>query len=639
VVIRQTHTALSVGLMAVGFFLGALVLPVFAGPIDLPPGQGQLHVSIQDGHMSLNAEKVPLVAVLQAIADQAGIRIETDHSAAGLQETVSLILKDVSLEEGLKRLAGSLAFVYTYHPDRDIYTLTRAGLFSDTASSTVKQLVISGQTGPAPGEPDNTAESVQTGLPVKNRPRPSYIEGELLVRFKENVPAQKIDALHASFGSVVLSRVPALRTERVQLKAGLTAEQALALYRASTLVDMVGRHALRYLNLTPNDPNFGSQWGHSASRTPDAWAFTTGGAGVVVAVIDTGVRYLHPDLAGNIWTNPGEIPGNGLDDDANGYVDDIRGWDFAGSSRADPNDADADPMDGDSGHHGTHVAGIIGARGNNGTGVAGVAWNVQIMPLKVQANDSDSLASIDIITAFLYALENGARVVNCSFGGDGYDPLEYLAINTLRNAGVLVVCAAGNGDDDNNPLNTDVSPHYPSGYNLDNIIAVAAGTQVDALASFSNYGPASVDLMAPGVSVLSTYSTNTYAYKSGTSMATPFVAGVAGLLLARKPGWFYPELKAAILNTVEKTATLSGRVLSGGKLNAQFALCSAGTVTGDVTCDNAVGLPDRVAAMQIVAGTGPETCEACLSAGIDINGDLKVGLEEAAFAIRREAGL
>jgi len=638
VVIRKTRTALNVGLMAVGFILGALVLPVCANPIDLPPGQGQLDVTIQDGIMSLQAEKVPLAVVLQAIADQAGIRIETDHSATGLQETVSLTFKDVSIEEGLERLAGSRAFVYTYHPDRDIYMLTRAGLYSDTARSAGKQLVITGQKGPAPG-PDTTAEPVETRLPAKNSPRPSYIEGELLVRFKESVPAQKSDALHASFGSVVLSRVPALRIERVRLKAGLDAEQALALYRASTLVDMVGRHALRYLNLTPNDPNFGNQWGHGASRTPDGWAFTTGGAGVVVAVIDTGVRYLHPDLADNIWTNPGEIPGNGLDDDANGYVDDIRGWDFAGSSRTDPNDADADPMDGDSGYHGTHVAGIIGARGNNGTGVAGVSWNVQIMPLKAMADDGDSLASIDIIAAFLYALENGARVVNCSFGGDTYDSFEYLALATLRNAGVLVVCAAGNGDDDNNPLNTDVSPHYPSGYNLDNIIAVAAGTQTDALASFSNYGPASVDLMAPGVGILSTYSSSTYAYKSGTSMATPFVAGVAGLLVDRKPGWFYPELKAAILNTVEKTATLSGRVLSGGKLNAQFALCSAGTVTGDVTCDNALGLPDQVAAMQIVAGTGPETCEACLSAGIDINGDLKVGLEEAAYAIRREAGL
>lgn len=210
----------------------------------------------------------------------------------------------------------------------------------------------------------------------------------------------------------------------------------------------------------------------------------------------------------------------------------------------------------------------------------------------------------------------------------------------MRNAGVLAVCSAGNGvDNDGNPVDTDLTPHYPSGYVLENIISVAAGNQSDGLAGFSNFGAASVDLMAPGVSILSTVNNSGYGYKSGTSMSAPFVAGVAGLMLSRQPGWFYSELKAAILNTATRLPALSGKVLSGGKLNTHFALCSTGTAAGDVTCDNTVGDADSVAALQIAAGAGPDFCVACVSAGIDINGDNKIGLQEAAYATRKEAGL
>jgi len=628
-----------IGLLTAGLALAAMVGSTWKAPPALYADQGALVITMKNSRISLHAEKVPLKTVLQAMADRAGIRIATGLTAAELQAAVTLQLQDVAFETVLKRLAASRAFVYDYHPERKTYTLARAGLFGGDKPAHGDVHIIAGQDKPKHTTSPPAQPLINKPPPTRNGRRPAYLDGELLVRFKETVPAEKIAALHASFGSEVLSRVPALRIERVKIKAGLDEENALALYRASDLVDIAGRHTLRYPNVTPNDPFFGSQWGLGASRAPEGWAFTTGGAEVVVAVIDTGVRYLHPDLAANIWTNPGEIAGNGLDDDGNGFVDDIRGWDFAGSSAANPSDADADPLDGDSDSHGTHVAGILGGLGNNASGIAGVAWNIQIMPLKVLADNGSSLASIDVIAAYQYALDNGARVVNCSFGGPGFDPIEYLVLTNLRNAGILVVCAAGNGDDNNNPLNTDLSPHYPSSYNLDNIISVAAGMPTGALASFSNFGPVSVDLMAPGEGILSTVGASGYGFKSGTSMATPFVAGTAGLLLARKPGWFYSELKTAVLNTVEKATNLTGVVLTSGRLNAHFAVCSAGTIVGDVTCDNRVDLTDSVAAMQIVSGGGPEICEACLTAGIDINGDLKVGLEEAAHAIRREAGL
>lgn len=216
-----------------------------------------------------------------------------------------------------------------------------------------------------------------------------------------------------------------------------------------------------------------------------------------MAVIDTGVDYWHPDLRGNIWINTAEFyDADGVDDDGNGYVDDIRGWDFVGDD-AENTVADNDPMDVDG--HGTHVAGIIAAAGNNGLGIAGINWQAKIMALKVEADNGQYFEDFAIIKAIHYAIDQGAKIVNCSFGGSARSDEEEGAFTALKNAGVLAVCAAGNDS-----RNTDSTAQYPSGYNLDNIISVAASGSDDKLASFSNYGPTSVDLMAPGVRIYST---------------------------------------------------------------------------------------------------------------------------------------
>jgi len=605
-----------------------------------PQGDGALQIEFLSGRLTIRAHEVPLGSLLREIANRTGVVIRTAESRRGYNDLVSLNVTNVTIEKALKLLSAQRALVYTYHPADKVYVLTEAGVYPGGVHPKEMPPSMEKRGEPLPTVIEAAIPSVPVQMTTKGVKRPAYFPGELLVQFRIDAGAKDIAAVHAALGSEVLSRVPTLRLERIRLRSGWNEEEALTQYRSSGLVALAERHARRYINVTPNDSLFGNQWGHVTSQSSGGWKFTTGNTNIVVAVIDTGIRYHHPDLAANIWTNPGEIPGNGIDDDANGFVDDIRGWDFAGSSAANPNDADADPMDGDSGSHGTHVAGIIGARGNNGTGVAGVAWNVKIMPLKVLPDGGHSIASIDIISAIVYAIENGARVVNCSFGGPGYSAFEYLAFTSLRNAGILAVCAAGNGvNNDGNAVNTDLTPHYPSGYVLQNIISVAAGNQSDGLAGFSNFGAVTVDLMAPGVSVLSTVSNSGYGYKSGTSMAAPFVAGVAGLMLSRQPGWFYPELKTAILNTATRLPALSGKVLSGGKLNAQFALCSTGTVAGDVTCDNAVGAADSDAALQIAVGAGPEFCTECVAAGIDINGDNEIGLQEAAYATRKEEGL
>ncbi|WP_233256491.1 S8 family peptidase, partial [Microcystis sp. 0824] len=280
---------------------------------------------------------------------------------------------------------------------------------------------------------------------------------------------------------------------------------------------------------------------------------------LVIGVIDTGVDYNHQDLVGNIWTNPGEIAGDGIDNDGNGYIDDIRGWDFAYNDN-NPSDVNG---------HGTHVSGTIAGKGNNGVGVTGVAWNAKIMPLKF-LNDQGSGSTSNAILAINYATAKGVKLTNNSWGGGGYSQALYDAINAAGQAGALFIAAAGN-----DAKNTDTSPSYPASYNLANIISVASTTRTDALSSFSNYGLTSVDLGAPGSEIYSTTPNNTYSTYSGTSMASPHVAGAAALLWSQNPTWTAQQVKDALMNTGDPLASLAGKTVSGKRLNVFNALAAA----------------------------------------------------------------
>ena len=341
-----------------------------------------------------------------------------------------------------------------------------------------------------------------------------------MVRFKEGTTAEQISALHQSFGNTMIKSIGRLRLQQVKLKEGLSIQEAIALYTVSEIVENAEAHVLRYPNKTiPNDTNFPNQWGLDRIQVPEVWDIVKGNPDLIIAVIDTGVDYLHPDLGNNIWMNPAELNGSAdADDDENGYLDDILGWDFAGSNKDNPNDSDNDPIDTDTGGHGTHVAGIIAAEANNGRGVAGVNWNTKIMALKVKADDSKFIEDFDVIQAIYYAMDMGARIVNCSFGGENDSVNEKNAFADLENAEILAVCAAGNGDDSGNGIDTDgLIKNYPSSYPFDNIISVAAGDSNDNLAGFSNYGFTSVDLMAPGVDIESTVSGSSYTQASVTA--------------------------------------------------------------------------------------------------------------------------
>ncbi|MBI1882662.1 MAG: S8 family serine peptidase [Chlamydiae bacterium] len=353
------------------------------------------------------------------------------------------------------------------------------------------------------------------------------------------------------------------------------------MYLASGLVEYAEpNYVVQALSTFPNDSSFSQLYGlHNTGQTggtadadidaPEAWDTTKGASSVVVAVIDTGVDYTHPDLSANMWTNSGEIPNNGLDDDGDGYVDDYRGWDFVNE--------DNDPMDDNK--HGTHVSGTIGGVGNNGTGVAGVCWNVKIMPLKFLSGSGSGYTS-DAVEAVLYANKKGANVMSNSWGGGGYSQALYDAIKAAEVKGILFVAAAGNSSSNN-----DQVANYPSNYNISNVIAVAATDANDALAWFSNYGANTVHLGAPGVSIYSTLPGNTYGSLSGTSMATPHVAGACALVWSANPSWNYAKVKNQIMVGTDKISSMSGKTVSGGRLNVYKALQAAETTPPSAVTD------------------------------------------------------
>lgn len=332
-------------------------------------------------------------------------------------------------------------------------------------------------------------------------------------------------------------------------------------------------------DVVPNDPSYSSLWGlHNTGQNggtadadidaPEAWNNSIGSAEVVVGVVDTGIDYRHPDLSTNMWINGQELAANGRDDDGNGFIDDVYGWNALGDN--------GDPFDDN--RHGTHVAGTIGARGNNSVGVVGVAWNVKLMALKF-LNASGTGTTADAVQAIDYAVAQkrrgvNLRVLNASFGGSEFSQALVDSIAAAQSEDILFVAAAGNAG-----VNIDGSPHYPAGHDVANIVAVAATTSTDGLANFSNYGASKVDLGAPGNAILSTTPNNSYTTLNGTSMAAPHVSGVAALMLSLHPTLPVSVLKAKLLETVDPVASLAGKTVTGGRLNAQRALAAIGPAT------------------------------------------------------------
>ncbi len=446
---------------------------------------------------------------------------------------------------------------------------------------------------------------------------------DILVRFQTLAGATPTAALAGT--TLGPSLDPSLGMYQVNLSPGVSVGQALAAYKADPKVlDAEPDYLLSNSSVgtVPNDPLFSQQWDMQSVGAPQAWSVTPGNPRVIVGVMDTGIDYNQSDLYLNIWINQAEIPKsrlqNLLDVDHDGIISfrdlnnpinqglgkitDVNGdgridagdilapmaldsqgrdtgkggWAYAGNTQdgdtAHPNDFIGwnfvsntnNPLDQNG--HGTHVSGTIAATGNNGTGIAGEDWNVQLMPVQfLSASGNGSIGNF--ISALNYSVAHGAKITNNSWEGAGNNGFLEAAIANAQNHGQIFVAAAGNEGSNN-----DTNPAYPSGFPLNNIVAVAASDQNNHLAGFSNYGAHSVDLAAPGVNILSTLPGNNYGTLSGTSMATPHVTGALALVWGEHPTWTYTQVINQVLNTVTKLSSLAGKTVSGGVLNLAAAV-------------------------------------------------------------------
>ncbi|NJO44636.1 MAG: S8 family serine peptidase [Oscillatoriales cyanobacterium RM2_1_1] len=408
-----------------------------------------------------------------------------------------------------------------------------------------------------------------------------FVPDQVIVKFKDNLRSTEPGTFRAVGEIEVIDTTQTLGIELWQVPKG-EVENIIELYRNDPRIDYIQPNYRVSTTTVPNDPEFDQLWGiHNTGQTGgtddadidglEAWDISTG-AGVVVGVIDTGVDYTHPDLVDNMWTNPGETPDDGIDNDGNGFVDDYYGYDFV-------ND-DGDPFDDH--YHGTHVAGTIAATGNNNTGVIGVAPNAQIMALKFLdaggfGSTFDAIEAVEYATMMKRDYGVNIQLTSNSWGGGGFDQALYDAIAAAGEAGQLFIAAAGNASNDN-----DDFAFYPANYDLDNLISVAATDHNDELAYFSNYGATTVDLGAPGVDTYSTFPNDNYDFLSGTSMATPHVSGVAVLLWSQNPDFTPAEVKELLLTTVDPIPALDSITVANGRLNAEQALLAsaAGKIEG-----------------------------------------------------------
>ncbi len=347
-------------------------------------------------------------------------------------------------------------------------------------------------------------------------------------------------------------------------------------------IERIDQNFIDRIAAKPNDPSYKDQWGlNNTGQTGGVagadisaelgWDIGTGNKSTIVAVIDSGVDYTHPDLAANMYKNIAETPGDGVDNDGNGFVDDYYGVGYIdGVYTSNPKD----DSEADGGGHGTHVAGIIGAVGNNSIGVSGVNWNTRIMALKTFGPNGTGGLRTDTVRLIDYAAKNGAKIINLSLGGPGGTPGDFYetAIINAGKMGVIVVCAAGNGGADGVGDDNDVVHNYPSDFTAENIVSVAATDHNDQITSFSNYGLVSIDLGAPGEDILSTLPDGAYGLKSGTSMATPMVVGALSVMMDVTPGLTVKEYIDKLLSSVDPLPSLAGKVKTGGRLNLLNAL-------------------------------------------------------------------
>ncbi len=385
------------------------------------------------------------------------------------------------------------------------------------------------------------------------------VPGRVSVAFRPGTTREQQAAVHAKLGMTEKWRARVVANLCMVERDGADLAAVVNAYLDEPSVMFAHPISRAYAIVVPNDSQYSDQWSMAASNggcaAELAWEEFAGSTAVTIAVVDSGVTITHPDLELNVWTNQDEVL-NGIDDDGNGYIDDLQGWDFDENNR-NPSGCD---------NHGTHVAGILGARGNNNLGVAGVNWTTSIMALRCDTG-CDGVFAGGQIAGFDYAIDNGARVSNHSYGGPGFNTDWDVIAAGGQALGHIAVCAAGNDGSDN-----DVNPFHPANSPASNVITVGWLNEGGGISNDSNYGATQVDLFAPGGSIYSTVNSTNYELKSGTSMAAPHVAGAVALVLSKRPNLTWQQAKDLILSSTTTSAALQGRCVSGGRLNVHRAL-------------------------------------------------------------------
>jgi subtilisin family serine protease len=386
------------------------------------------------------------------------------------------------------------------------------------------------------------------------------VSNQLIVGFDKNVSSSKSKTLIERAEGKLVRRLTSVRGSVVRPgRSGLALGTLTDRLRKADGVAYAERDYYLNKSVTPDDPLWPSQYalaptGPGAIQAPAAW--DTSVRCSTVAVLDTGTQTNHPDLQPNVWHNKGEIDDNNKDDDKNGYVDDYYGVDLVAGKGSGEDDEG----------HGTHVSGIVAGHGNNDAGGAGLCWDGSVMPVKFM-NSKGKGSTSDAIDGIDYAVKEGAKIINCSFGSSSKSSSLQDAVDFAQDKGVLMVIAAGNSGD-----SIDKEPEYPAAFTNGNIVTVAAVTSTGGLASFSNFGAKLVDLGAPGDNILSTYPTSTYKVLSGTSMATPMVAAAAALVRHEDTSLTYKEIRSALLSHTQPDAALKGKVVHPGVLDVAASL-------------------------------------------------------------------
>jgi subtilisin family serine protease len=555
-------------------------------PIDRS-SRPSFQLTVSGGLVSLEAKEAGLSGILEELSRKTGVEIVM---GAPVDTAVTVSFQGMPLDEALAKLTRNRGIVFSRDKEGGTCRISKVVVLPSSGDDTDARTNTAPPIGPVTGgaagllsengleSPSQVSGETKAIFNEKADEESPFVPNELIVRFRRGVPQEEIDAVIGGTGATVKRRLNAINYCVLTLPACLPVNQALKRFRQYKGVETVEPNYVIPLQeepALPDDPHFRDfQWNlHNTGQSGgledadidalEAWEVEQGSPSVVIAVIDTGVDYAHPDLAVNIWENNGE---SGLetqvDDDGNGYVDDTRGWDFV--------DEDNDPMDEHG--HGTHVAGIAGAVANNGVGVAGVVWNCRIMP--VRAGDSGGLfTSEHAAMAIIYAAENRANVINLSWGG--YDKISLIddAMGFATAQGALICAAAGN-DNSNNPV-------YPAATRNEAVIAVGATDDADQKALFSNYGDW-VQVSAPGdgpamsdsgqQGIFSTFLQGGYRQMRGTSMATPHVSGTAALLFSLFPDLSAIEAKTQIMRSVDVLADLNGTNMTSGRVNAYRAL-------------------------------------------------------------------